>query len=80
MNQVKIGFSPFEVDLNDGTHLYFWYANNRGRGRDNCTIIRSTDSRAARSAKQAGVIAVTKTGSWRGKVNFSTRVRASLGL
>ena len=27
--------------LSDGTFLYFWYANNKGRGSNNCTIIRS---------------------------------------
>jgi hypothetical protein len=27
------------MKLDDGSFLYFWYANNKGRGSNNCTII-----------------------------------------
>jgi len=76
----NIPFSPKTVNLPDGTSLHFWYSNNAGRGCDNCTIIRSTDLRAATSAKQGGVIAKIRTSAWNGKVNFSASVCAALGL
>lgn len=80
MKRIEIGFAPKTVELSDGTFLHFWYANNAGRGDNNCTIIRSTDARAALSAKQTGVIATTLTSSWRGNVNFSREVQRALGL
>lgn len=67
--------------LDDGTFLYFWYANNKNRGSNNCTIIRSSSpNRAPMSAKQTEIIASTRTSSWRGNVNFSKHVQAALGL
>jgi len=68
------------MKLNDGSFLYFWYANNKGRGSDNCTIIRSTALRAAMSAKQTDVIARIRTSAWRGQVNFSREVQRALGI
>jgi hypothetical protein len=80
MERIEIGFAPKSVKLSDGTFLHFWYANNRGRGDNNCTIIRSTDPRASLSAKQTGIIATALTSSWRGQVNFSKEVQRTLGL
>ena len=78
---MKITFSPKTVALPDGTYLHFWYANNAGRGSDNCTIIRSTNGeRATYSANQTGIICKTYTSSWRGNVNFSCAVQRELGL
>lgn len=77
---MEIGFAPKTVELADGTFLHFWYANNAGRGDNNCTIIRSTEPRAAVSAKQTGIIATALTSSWRGNVNFSKEIQRSLGL
>ena len=76
---VKIGHAPKTVALEDGTFLHFWYANNKGRGRDNCTIILSSQAeRAAKSADQIGLIRITTTSSWAGNVNFSEAVRKRL--
>lgn len=67
--------------LGNGEYLYFWYANNAGRGSDNVTVIRSTSpERASLSKKQSGVVAMTRTSAFMGKVNFSSRVRAELGI
>jgi hypothetical protein len=68
------------VDLGNGEYLHFWYANNAGRGADNCTIIRSTAPRAAQSGYQTHVIAETTTSAWRGRVNLSARVERELGI
>ena len=69
------------MELGNGEFLYFWYANNAGRGSDNCTIIRSTSAERARVSKaQTGVITTTRTSAYAGKVNFSARIRRALGL
>jgi hypothetical protein len=68
------------LDLGNGEFIYFWYSNNRGRGTDNCTIIRSSAPRASMSARQSAVIAKTFTSAWAGKVNFSAAVKKALGL
>jgi hypothetical protein len=78
MNALMNGIQSMKLD--DGSFLYFWYANNKGRGSDNCTIIRSTAPRAAVSAKQTDVIASTRTSAWHGHVNFSKAVQNELGL
>lgn len=69
------------LELGNGEFLYFWYANNAGRGSDNCTIIRSNSPERARVSKmQTGVLATIRTSAYMGKVNFSARVRSELGL
>ena len=78
MGKLQNGIKSME--LGNGEYLYFWYANNGGRGTDNCTIIRTTDERAHVSARQTGIIASTRTSAWAGTVNFSKRVRESLGV
>lgn len=79
MNKLSNGIKSLSLD--SGEFLFFWYANNAGRGDSNVTIVRSSSSvRAATSARQQGVIASTKTSGWSGNVNFSARVRAELGL
>lgn len=77
---IKIPFSPKTVELENGQFLHFWYANNAGRGDDNCTIIRSTAPRAAMSAKQSDILSSTRASAWRGQVNFSKQVQSELGL
>lgn len=80
MSELKIGFAPKTIILPNGQFLHFWYANNKGRGNNNCTIIRSTKLRSSVSAKQGGFIAQARTSSWRGNVNFSKSVQEKLGL
>ncbi len=77
---MKLEHAPITVKLDNGEYLHFWYANNRGRGSDNCTIIRTRAPRADLSANQAGVIESVRTSSWNGNVNFSKRIQAKLGL
>ena len=40
-SKIEIGFAPKTVKLENGEYLHFFYANNKNRGRNNCTIIRS---------------------------------------
>lgn len=69
------------IKLAENDYLHFWYANNRGRGTDNCTIIRSTcPNRANRSARQENVDIKCKTSSWAGNVNFSKSVQKQLNV
>lgn len=68
------------IELLNGEYLHFWYANNAGRGSNNCTIIRSTAPRAPTSKAQTNVLAKTTTSAWRGQVNLSDRVERELGI
>lgn len=80
-NKIEIGFSPKQIKLENGLYLCFWYANNAGRGDDNCTIILTdSDERSAKSKDQHNVIAMVRTSSWNGNVNFSKYVQKQLGL
>jgi O-glycosyl hydrolase len=77
---MKIEHSPKTIKLN-GDYLHFWYANNKGRGTNNCTICRSTcQERASISKNQKEVTHMCKTSSWAGNVNFSRKVQNDLGI
>jgi hypothetical protein len=78
--KIEIGYSPKTIKIDNEEFLHFWYSNNAGRGKDNCSVIRSTNLRAPTSAKQTGIIASTKTSAWSGNVNFTAKVRKELGL
>ena len=71
-----------ETTLSDGRKLCAWWANNRGRGSNNCTlaVVPAATERAAYSRQQSGVIASTTTSSWRGNVNLSRAGRETLGI
>ena len=71
-----------ETTLSDGRKLCAWWANNAGRGRNNCTlaVVPGATERAAYSRQQADVMATTRTSSWRGDVNLSRAVRETLGI
>ena len=71
------------TELKNGLKLLAYWANNRGRGRDNCSlfVVDGADPRPA-TAKQAMKIAyaATRTSSWAGNVNLSRRVKSELGI
>lgn len=79
-NNVKIEYAPKTVELPNNEFLHFWYANNKNRGCDNVTIIRSTAPRASMSKNQDNKISFARTSAWRGIVNFSKSVQAKLGI
>lgn len=68
--------------LVDGKLLFAFWANNRGRGSDNCTlqIVPTGTKRPIYSRLTENVIATTTTSSWRGKVNFSEKICRELGI
>ena len=68
--------------LSDGKQLFAWWANNKGRGSDNCTlaVVSKDTPRSARSKDQCEVITMVRTSSWNGNVNLSKRVRKELGI
>jgi len=68
--------------LENGNQLFAFFANNKGRGEDNCTlmVVAPGHPRADYTRNQTGVISETRTSSWRGKVNFSKKVQRRLGL
>ena len=70
-----------ETKLADGRKLLAWWANNRGRGSDNCSlaIVDGDDKRETHAAKQ-NAYAHTRTSSWAGDVNLSTAVLKRLGI
>lgn len=77
--RLEIGIKSLRLGESD--HLHFWYSNNAGRGRDNCTIIRShSNTRTDRSANQTDVVHIVRTSAWSGRVNFSRRVMSELGV
>lgn len=78
MTNIENGIKTMKLE--NGEYLHFWYANNKNRGRNNCTIIRSTDERAAVSARQTDVISKTTTRSWKGYANLSKEVKEKLGV
>jgi hypothetical protein len=69
-----------KIELAENDYLYFFYANNKGRGSDNCTIVRSNKERARCTKDQTGIMRITRTGAWRGFVNFSYAVAEKLGV
>lgn len=71
-----------ETILSDGRKLCAWWANNTGRGRNNCTLalVPGTTERATYNRHQRDVISRTTTSSWRGDVNLSRAVRERLGI
>lgn len=74
-------FSPKTIALKNGTAIHFWYANNRGRGNCNLTIVHSrSKNRAVKAAQQEETIAVTRASSWMGNVCLSAKILSNLGV
>jgi hypothetical protein len=70
------------TNLKNGNQLFAYWANNRGRGSDNCTlqVVPAGVERPAMSRMTKNVISSTRTSSWRGLVNLSASVCESLGI
>lgn len=62
--------------LKNGNQLFVYWANNRGRGSDNCTlvVVPAGENRPSFSRDVKNVISKTRTSSWKGLVNFSRSV------
>jgi len=68
--------------LSNGNLLMAWWANNVGRGNNNCTLIvvLPNTPRAEMSKNQTNVISKTLCSSWAGNVNLSKKVQRELGI
>lgn len=68
--------------LKNGNQLFVFWANNAGRGSNNCTlqIVPPTSIRKIYSRETENIIAQTRTSSWKGDVNFSENVCDRLGI
>jgi hypothetical protein len=73
-----------ETPLKNGNKLLAYWANNRGRGNDNCTLIvvRGDYMRPAytRMIADADTIARCRVSSWAGDVNLSRKIQSFLGI
>ena len=70
------------VPLADDRVLYAYWANNKGRGRNNCTLIVCPKSQP-RTPFSSGIKnydSKTRTSSWQGDVNLSQRILGELNL
>ena len=81
---MKLANGIKQLVLSDGTQLFFYYANNAGRGTNNVTIyhVNSDIERAGCCKKQdkSEYLNVTTTSGWAGNVNFSKKVIDRLQL
>jgi hypothetical protein len=68
--------------LKNGNQLFAYWANNRGRGSDNCTllVVPANEQRPNFSRDVENIISKTRTSSWRGLVNLSADVCNRLGI
>ena len=68
--------------MKNGNQLFAYWANNRGRGSDNCTllVVPSNEQRLNFSRDVKNIISKTRTSSWRGLVNLSVAVCNQLGI
>ena len=68
--------------LKNGNLLFVYYANNKGRGTDNCTLVvaKSGTTRTPRSHQVNGTIATTRNSSWALDINVSKKVCGLLGI
>lgn len=83
MNQITIERGAKEVAVNSDIKLVLYYANNKGRGGNNVTIM-VVPAKAERAgtvkAQMSSALNFTRTSAWAGKVNFSKAVQEKLGL
>lgn len=70
------------TNLKNGNKLFAYWANNCGRGSDNCTllVVPANEPRPNFSRDVKNVIAKTRTSSWKGNVNLSVAVCKLLGI
>lgn len=69
-------------NLKNGNQLFAYWANNKGRGSNNCTllVVPANEPRPNFSDSVQNVISKTRTSSWRGLVNLSKSVCDTLGI
>jgi len=68
--------------LKNGNQLFIFFSNDKGRGKNNCTIqlVESTEKRKLVAKMTKKVLAEVYTTSWNGDINFSKAVQSKLGI
>lgn len=67
-------YSKKTIKLSGGRNIELYYANNKGRGSDNVTVMLTDGSpRAGYSRHQQGVIKSYRCSGWKGNVNIDLR-------
>jgi len=70
--------------LVDGTQLFAYWANNKGRSKDNVTLVhvKAGVERPSRSRdiSPSSILHQTRTGAWGSDVNMSSAVCLALGI
>jgi hypothetical protein len=68
--------------LKNGQQLFLFFANDKGRGRNNCIIqvVEKGERRNIVAKRTKNVLAEAYTTSWKGDVNFSKQVQKILGI
>ena len=68
-------------EMRDGRVLMMYFANNRGRGSDNCTLVVAPTG-TARPTYSRGLTGypTVRTSAWAGNVNLSRRVCSQIGI
>jgi hypothetical protein len=66
------------TNLKNGNKLFAYFANNRGRGTDNCTLVIVPNGierpSYSRDIPVNFILAKTRTSAWKGDVFLSNRV------
>lgn len=68
--------------LKNGQQLFIFFSNDKGRGKNNCTIqlVPGDEKRKLVAKMTKNVIKEVYTTSWKGDVNFSRRVQSVLNV
>ncbi len=70
------------IKLNNDTEIHLHYANNKGRGDNNCTLtlVESGTIRQQYTRQYETYIDRTKTSAWNGHPNLSRRVLGKINI
>lgn len=69
-------------ELKSGRKLFVFFSNDKGRGKNNCTIqvVTKGEKRNLTAKLTKNVLAEAYTTSWKGDINFSKRIQEILGV
>lgn len=69
-------------ELKSGRKLFVFFSNDKGRGKNNCTIqvVTKGEKRNLTAKQTKNVLVEAYTTSWKGDINFSKRIQKILGV
>ena len=70
------------IKLNNGQEIHLHFANNRGRGDNNCTLtlVKSGTIRQQYTRQYKTFLAQTRTSAWKGQPNLSKKILAEINV